>query len=360
MTINNKNEDDDVNLDLSSISSELDKEAASRIKIFSLLATVMLSYFSFKSYIGGLESHAYMCLLFAILTSASYILFGRKISPQFHIHFIVFLMAALCLLLLYGGGDQGSGPLWFYIFPLLSLFVLGIKRGAIAVLLLVICSILMIKIIGLSYDTSIYSQPMIERFIAVFIAICSMALFYEYSRQRYSHRLHDMYKELMKVARTDYLTNLPNRRYMNDMLDHEVSRAKRSKSNFSIIIFDIDFFKKVNDRYGHSCGDYVLKVVSDFVKNNLRTQDLVARWGGEEFLILLPETTIDGANVIGEQLRNKIENLEIKYSSYVISITISLGVADIKAPYNLDMTLNQADEYLYEAKARGRNRLVAA
>lgn len=295
------------------ISSDLKSEVTNRARIFSAVAVIFLLLFGIESLYRGLEMHALQLFSFAGLTLMSHLLLSRGKYYRIHFYIIVFLMGTLCLTLLYTGGIEGSGPLWYYVFPLLALFVLGIRDGLIAIILLALASLIMITLLDTGLDTGIYNPIVKERFIAVFIAVTALALIYEYTRHRYTNRLQDMYNEMMEVARTDDLTGLPNRRYMNESLSYEAHRSHRNNTKFSVILCDIDHFKQINDNYGHDCGDFVLKTVAELIRKTLRNQDIVARWGGEEFLILLPDTMAEGAALIAERLRRMINTHRFDY-----------------------------------------------
>ena len=164
-------------------------------------------------------------------------------------------------------------------------------------------------------------------------------------------------KELEKLSAIDPLTNLFNRRIMDEKLSKEWERAVRYKSKFALIIFDIDHFKKINDTYGHQTGDKVLREISRLSEQVLRKADVIARWGGEEFLILLPETDKKGTEILAEKLRKKVEQYHFTDCN---NITISMGVAVFHGEEKtVDELLNEADKNLYIAKQSGRNRVVA-
>ncbi|MEJ5173303.1 MAG: GGDEF domain-containing protein [Hydrogenothermaceae bacterium] len=157
-----------------------------------------------------------------------------------------------------------------------------------------------------------------------------------------------------KNAITDKLTGAFNRMAIEPIINAELDRSKRNNKPISLIIFDIDFFKKINDRYGHDKGDYVLKNVTEIIKRSIRKSDYLIRWGGEEFLLILPETDIDGAKKLAEKLRTAVENYSFKD---VGQVTISLGITQMKTVEPLDNAIKRADEALYTAKNRGRNRV---
>ncbi len=163
-------------------------------------------------------------------------------------------------------------------------------------------------------------------------------------------------KELERLATTDSLTGLYNRRKLIDILEHELTRAKRYGNELSVVLFDIDNFKKINDTYGHDVGDYVLQQVTKLVKDNLRNVDVIGRWGGEEFLIVLPQTNLEGAKVVAEKVRKAIEQHSF---AKVGRVTASFGVADydVEKDKHIDDFLKKADIALYRAKNTGRNRV---
>lgn len=167
-------------------------------------------------------------------------------------------------------------------------------------------------------------------------------------------------KTLLEMNMKDGLTGVYNRRYIENRLKDEFGRYKRGSAPFSLIMLDIDFFKKINDSYGHQCGDFILKSISLSLGAAIRRTDILARYGGEEFACLLPETDIDGAAHLAEILRKKIESDGYSFQNSPVKVTISLGVAelseDMESP---DVLVRKADEALYEAKRAGRNRVVA-
>lgn len=162
-------------------------------------------------------------------------------------------------------------------------------------------------------------------------------------------------EDALKIAATiDKLTDIYNRRKFEEILKQEIERTKRYKSPLSLLMFDIDHFKKINDTYGHQVGDYVLKTIADIVRNNIRTTDSFGRWGGEEFMILLPETTLKNAGELAEKIRNIIENYIFKD---VKLVTISCGVTQFIQDDTFDSFIKRVDDALYNAKKQGRNRI---
>jgi diguanylate cyclase (GGDEF)-like protein len=164
-------------------------------------------------------------------------------------------------------------------------------------------------------------------------------------------------RALMERANTDQLTGLANRYHIMAIAEYERERATRSGSTYCIILADVDHFKVVNDRHGHDCGDAILQEVAARMQEVVRAQDLVARWGGEEFLIFLPDTSADGASVLAERLREAISERPFHCDNAELTITITLGVSSCDFR-QIEGCIEQADTALYEGKREGRNRTV--
>ncbi len=175
----------------------------------------------------------------------------------------------------------------------------------------------------------------------------------------------NVYAEILKHATLDALTGFYNRRQLEERIKQEVSNAKRQKAPLCGIMTDVDFFKGVNDTYGHAVGDLVLKTIAKIIRGQLREYDIAGRYGGEEFSILLPFTKIEEAQMVAERLRQSIENKVIDISKVntesdvkTIQVTISLGIYEMKEEDNDEDLLKKADKALYQAKNTGRNKVV--
>lgn len=164
---------------------------------------------------------------------------------------------------------------------------------------------------------------------------------------------------LQKLAMYDSLTSVPNRHHILGSLKMEISRGRRYRHDVCILNVDIDHFKRINDTFGHSVGDEALVHVVDVIRNTIRDYDTVGRTGGEEFLILLPETDLMGACMAAERVRSAIEASPVPSSAGPIPVTASLGVAWYKQGESIDGFIKRADEAMYQAKSTGRNRWVS-
>lgn len=168
----------------------------------------------------------------------------------------------------------------------------------------------------------------------------------------------DVERGMEALAMTDSLTRLPNRRRMRELLEAERVRCARDGHPFGIVLGDIDAFKQINDTRGHDCGDHVLTSLAPVLRGVLRGQDAVARWGGEEFLFLLPDTDLRGAGVVAEKLRSTLETAEIAFEGRRVPVAMTFGVAVYTRGGSIDECIQRADRALYAGKHAGRNQVV--
>lgn len=167
-------------------------------------------------------------------------------------------------------------------------------------------------------------------------------------------------KALRVLATTDPLTQLLNRRSLLEIAEYEVVQRKRHQAPLAFILADIDHFKSINDQHGHAAGDAVLKAVSQTLRQASREQDSIARWGGEEFLILMPDAAKEMAVKVAERLRQQVQMLEVPFNDTVIQVSMTFGVSTHQADEIVDAPLNRADAALYQGKMAGRNQVVAS
>ena len=174
------------------------------------------------------------------------------------------------------------------------------------------------------------------------------------------------HEAIYRMTIIDGLTGAHNKRFLLDFLDRELARAKRHHRPISLVMFDLDHFKKVNDVYGHLTGDHVLREISRRVASRIRREELLARYGGEEFVVVLPEAYRDGARAFAEQIRLRVAEDPIEFEGDTIAVTISLGVAtyvegdtEVKSDMDVNGFIKEADTNLYVAKNGGRNRVAS-
>ncbi|MFO7604386.1 MAG: diguanylate cyclase [Gammaproteobacteria bacterium] len=170
--------------------------------------------------------------------------------------------------------------------------------------------------------------------------------------------LRNQLQQKHSEALRDVLTGIPNRLAYEERLQSELARFKRYGKSFLCLVVDVDHFKVVNDTFGHSAGDRVLKIIAEVMQDNVRAADFVARFGGEEFVILMPETDLKSGSKVAEKLRRKIEKCDFYYRDNPVKITISGGITEADRDDSGDTIFDRADKALYEAKKSGRNRIV--
>lgn len=174
---------------------------------------------------------------------------------------------------------------------------------------------------------------------------------------RYQDMLRDANTQLASMANTDALTGLPNRRFACEELDSRINLVARNGGELCVALADIDRFKQLNDSFGHAAGDQAIRQVAATFAGGLRNYDLCARWGGEEFLILLPMTSVVAAEALLERVRREIASLSFEHRGSQRSLSVSIGVTQLKGQESASDILRRADEALYLAKNAGRNRV---
>lgn len=228
-----------------------------------------------------------------------------------------------------------------------------IKRLAIVLTFAAVATALVLSGYLLSPNTLDATTGLVNLGITLFIIWLAavMLIFHLTQEKKYTEKLAEL-------ANHDALTGVHNRHYFNQELEKEIAKSRRYKIDLSLCIIDIDHFKRVNDTYGHPIGDQVLKSLATICKTVLRDVDIVVRFGGEEFIVILPSTPIEGALLTAERIRKAIEEHNFNYDEVALNCTVSVGVAshDNKDWNDKDL-IKAADIALYEAKKQGRNRV---
>lgn len=177
--------------------------------------------------------------------------------------------------------------------------------------------------------------------------------------EKITEQLQEDNENLAVLATTDPLTGLNNRRYFMTQGQIEISRSQRANTSFTMLLLDLDFFKNINDQHGHAIGDEMLKKFATVVTQQLRPSDHISRWGGEEFMVLLADTSGSTARVIAERIRNAVEHMKVMSSGNAISVTVSIGLAEFPIDgEELEQLFEVVDQRLYLAKSKGRNQVV--
>lgn len=264
----------------------------------------------------------------------------------------------LCAYLIVSGGVNDTGPLWCYPALATTFLLLGARRGLPIAMIFLLVAIAAFYIPFPGIEVANYSSDFKLRFIVTFFSLGVFVGLHEYARARNQEELYRVSDQLDQLSKMDQLTGLPNRRYMIDRLEAENSRFARHARPYSILYGDIDNFKTVNDQHGHQVGDKVLKAIAQNIRATLRHHDEASRWGGEEFLIMLPETDQDMAKEVAEKLRAAVAATAFSHGTTALHLTMSFGAHTVDKPGNLDDAINIADKKLYIAKNSGKDRVV--
>lgn len=206
--------------------------------------------------------------------------------------------------------------------------------------------------ISMSYEKE-FNYELLTKILAVFIVLALLLFYRNLIISRYNKRLLEANKQLDILYKTDKLTAIFNRHILDAEIDKEVLRANRYNLSFSVILIDIDYFKHINDKYGHYVGDFVLVEVASILKNSLRKTDVIGRWGGEEFLVICPETELGEAAQVAEKLRSKIEHHNFSEVDQIV--TASFGVSAYRVNDTVESLIKRVDAALYVSKANNRN-----
>jgi diguanylate cyclase (GGDEF)-like protein len=202
-------------------------------------------------------------------------------------------------------------------------------------------------------DTSLLGYVIsiiVPTIIASVVSYFYLNMYFELDRSR---------QEIHNLAIRDDLTQIFNRRHFFELARRELERSRRNGNSLSVILFDFDDFKKINDNYGHLVGDFVLKELCCACQNTIRPYDMIARFGGEEFIILLPDTAETSARALADRLCRFIAKQSVSYNGSTIQMTISVGLTSFRAQIDsLDDFLSRADDALYRAKRTGKNKVV--
>jgi diguanylate cyclase len=204
-------------------------------------------------------------------------------------------------------------------------------------------------------------EPLVPQALAAlrYFNISVVFAMFAYLSSYYYRTIVETQDRLSKLAMTDHLTGLYNRRHIMNVIDYEAVRQKRSTVPLSLIIADIDHFKSINDKHGHETGDAMLVAVSQTIRASIREQDSASRWGGEEFLIVLPDTELDDAIAIAQRIREKILATTVAVEKQTVSTSVTLGVSSHANGETVRNAIARADELLYRGKKAGRNRVVS-
>jgi diguanylate cyclase (GGDEF)-like protein len=303
-----------------------------------------------KSWLGG------FLIVVAIMSALSMFWLMKNNNQKVASAIIAFGAVLLSLVLFSTGGVQNTGPLWIYPLVAVAIFLTEFIVGIITVSLLILyCGV--VAYLQPSFFEASYSPDIITRFLFSLTMMCFFCLCIEYAGERSHSTIQSLHSALSDAANTDTLTKLYNRRFIHDNFIKNDNFSGVFEHNGTVLLLDIDHFKLFNDEHGHDVGDSVLKLVGETLTSTTRNDDIVARWGGEEFLVILTHSTPEIATKRANQFREAIAAQSLFTDAGKLTITVSIGVSHISASKKASAILKHADNKLYEAKAAGRNRV---
>lgn len=264
----------------------------------------------------------------------------------------------LAVVLLVSGGVENTGFIW--VFPLVSMavFASGFLIGLLLVVMLMLFSATLLLIPDNPLLIAEYPPEIASRFLVSMLALGTMCLTSELTRFKSQREVARLHREISAAANTDSLTSLHNRRFVQEQVIRQNRFRDEVTQDGTMLLADIDHFKQINDRYGHDVGDAILQRVAACLVECTREGDIVARWGGEEFLIILPNITPQAAYRRAEHFRQAIAVMDFESTGETFSITMSFGLCSIENGTTASELLKRSDENLYAAKAAGRNCVV--
>ena len=325
------------------------------VNLFGLVGLLITTVMSVTQYFN--QDYALSAVLIVAAGFYSLSHYIQKTSGNTLAASIIMLYTLLILMiyLIYSGGYNNTGPVWVFIVPAVSFFIHGLKRGSIDIAIFItIISILFFYPNDALLEGN-YSFEFKIRLLLSFLTVSFLTCLYEYSRQKSFEQMMVLSMKYEQMAKSDPLTHLSNRRDALDKLKYAKNRLVRNKEQLCIILCDVDNFKSINDNHGHNVGDEVLISIATLFNDKIRQQDDVARWGGEEFLFILPDTSPAQAKIFSQRIHDSLTNLVIPTDTQQLKITISMGISEVTTDQTLEHAINTADEYMYKAKAAGRN-----
>lgn len=327
------------------------------LKIATITLAISMFFFIILNIFFG-SNYSLAALEFIIFIVDIYLIYTLNKSPEKVTVIFSFLMLILIIFICYFVPLEHYGLIWLLIFPVNSIYLVGKKRGILLSTLLFIFLILFFFYIR---PDDIHYRISINILFSYFV-ITALSYMYQTTNDNLHKEEKSLIDKLNKsndilehLSTTDKLTGLINRSKIDTIIEYEIDRSKRYDIPLSFVIIDIDYFKKVNDTHGHQAGDTILIEFSKLLKEHSRQSDFVSRWGGEEFLAVLPNTAIEDAAKYAEVLRQTVEKNKFSFS---FSNTCSIGISTIKKDDTSHALLERADKALYAAKNSGRNKVT--
>ncbi|NVK75643.1 MAG: GGDEF domain-containing protein [Oceanospirillaceae bacterium] len=319
------------------------------INLFASVGVIFCLPLGILSLIDGQVLLGAFLLFIAFLYAINHVYLRYTHNHTLSGNFVIYPLYLLMIYLVYSGGVNGTGHVWIFCVPAVSLFLHGMKKGMIELGVFTLALVIIMFFANNHFAEFGYDPTLKSRILFAFLVVVFLSGIYEYSMSRFNQELKETTAKLKLVAYTDLLTSLLNRRGMLQRL--EASQY----TSFHLLLADVDFFKRINDEYGHDVGDYALTELAKLIQSSLKEGDLASRWGGEEFLIATCNCSEHEAFEFAESIRERVAEHEFVYLDQRFHMTISFGVATMNETTSLREAITLADSHLYNAKRSGRN-----
>lgn len=326
----------------------------------TLAAVPMLIFFAWRALDRGIPASSTTLIVFAVLLSVNGIAYLISHNSTLQRRGFISAISILFTYLAVDAVEDGSAIIWLFAYPPIIFYISEAKVGVIACSAGLAGVTLLFSPLGDLVFDSPYSTSFRLTMLSVLGFEMSTCYVLDQSRRRSKLGLLKLASEFEYAAKHDALTGIANRREAHEQLEAELQRYLRNSRAFSVLLMDIDLFKSVNDNYGHQVGDETIVMVARTLQEHSRKVDTLARWGGEEYLALLPETDTAEAILTANRIRQTIASTPIETQDGSINATISVGVSTIHGAESVDRLLQRADEALYRAKTLGRNKVCAS
>lgn len=338
-------------------SSEFERDSLARktCDLVCIYGCIFLLMYGIKSRFAGMLGYSNSLLIFAFITISIYALYRISGNWLRHRALVTSGLTFIYLFLLGSGGENNTGLFWCYIYPIVIFSIIGTQKGKwilSAIIALSACILYMPELVGASHD---YALNIKHRFIGSITFVSLIAYYMERARLEAQQESDIAKARLALLACSDELTGTFNRRGIESKVQEELHRLVRNKTEMSIVLCDVDWFKRINDRYGHDVGDRALQHIAKILGDTVRVTDMVGRWGGEEFLIMLPNTSLQKGYQLIERVREKVASEPLIVNGHELNMSISCGICSTQFFSCFGDLIKAADISLYEAKAQGRN-----
>lgn len=342
---------------VASHTSQMEREGLAKLicNLLCILGSAAMFIYACKSQWSGHFGYASTLFLFFVIAVGIFLLYQYTGNWPRHRALVTSGLTFLYLYFLATGGESDTALFWCYIYPLVIFAIVGVERGKWIILAMLVVSTLILYVPDLPMVTQHYEMDVKHRFLGSIAFVSLMAYCMERSRLQAQQDSDIAHATLAQLVVSDELTGTFNRRGIEAKVREELRRVQRGGDEMTVVLCDADRFKRINDRYGHDVGDAALQHIANILSDTIRVTDMVGRWGGEEFLIMLPNTPCEKAYQLIERVRERVAAEPLEVEDLSLKVSISCGICSTRFSQRFGDLIKTADISLYEAKAQGRN-----